>query len=207
MQARVLDYEIMGTKNKAVTAYLPADIEASLAEYCLEQGLSRQGKKSGKEKPALGTGIVEVLRTFFGTETNGKGIKTEVDQKAIEAIVSKKLPSNVPTEDWVKTEIQQAIAGLRSELKPSTEKAKVVKTVAATNGKPSGNAKSNGNGKVVSASKAAGIFRSRKICPLIYPIEILTFRGSCGLRFASNAFKLYSIQRRIFCIKSYDHLK
>ena len=104
-----MDYETMGTKNKAVTAYLPADIEASLAAYCIEQGLSRQGKKSGKEKAALGTGIVEVLRSFFGTDTDGKGIKTEVDKKAIEAIVASKLPSNVPTEDWVKGEIEETL--------------------------------------------------------------------------------------------------
>lgn len=125
----------MGTKNKAVTAYLPADIEARLAAYCLEQGLSRQGKKSGKEKPALGTGIVEVLRCFFGTETNGKGIKTEVDQKAIEAIITDKLPSNVPTEAWVKTEIQQAIATLRSELTSGNGNGTVQEVLADSNGK------------------------------------------------------------------------
>ncbi len=106
----------MGTKNKAVTAYLPADIEARLAEYCLEQGLSRQGKKSGKEKPALGTGIVEVLRHFFGTSMNGNGAGAVIDKEEIEKIVSQTLPSNVPTEDWVKAEIDQAIAALKSEL-------------------------------------------------------------------------------------------
>ncbi|AFY39522.1 hypothetical protein Lepto7376_3298 [[Leptolyngbya] sp. PCC 7376] len=111
-----MDYEIMGTKNKAVTAYLPADIEIRLAEYCLEHGLSRQGKKSGKEKPALGTGIIEVLRTFFGTEMNGNVAGTVIDKKEIQKIISKTLPSNVPTEDWVKAEIQQAIAALKSEL-------------------------------------------------------------------------------------------
>ncbi|WP_225875234.1 hypothetical protein [[Limnothrix rosea] IAM M-220] len=106
----------MGTKNKAVTAYLPADIEALLAEYCLEHGLSRQGKKSGKEKPALGTGIVEVLRHFFGTAMNGNGSGAVIDKEEIEKIVSQTLPSNVPTEAWVKAEIEQAIAALKSEL-------------------------------------------------------------------------------------------
>ena len=133
MAAKVMDCETMGTKNKAVTAYLPADIETRLAEYCLEHGLSRQGKKSGKEKPALGTGIIEVLRAFFGTEMNGSRSGTVIDKKEIKKIVSQTLPSNVPTEAWVKTEIQQAIATLKSELSN-------VEPVVTENG--------NGNGAV-----------------------------------------------------------
>ncbi|MGB2924303.1 MAG: hypothetical protein WBB82_03300 [Limnothrix sp.] len=105
----------MGTKNKAVTAYLPEDIEARLTEYCLDHGLSRQGKKSGKEKPALGTGIIEVLKTFFSLET-GAAIAPVVDKKQLQKIVSKTLPDNVPTEKWVQSEIKQAIAALKEEL-------------------------------------------------------------------------------------------
>ena len=81
-----MDCEIMGTKNKAVTAYLPADIETRLAEYCLEHGLSRQGKKSGKEKPALGTGIIEVLRAFFGTEMNSNRPGVVIDKKTFSIV-------------------------------------------------------------------------------------------------------------------------
>lgn len=125
-----MDYGInMGTKNKAVTAYLPEDIEARLTEYCLEHGLSRQGKKSGKEKPALGTGIIEVLKAFFALE-NGAAIAPVVDQKELQKIVSKTLPDNVPTEKWVQSEIKQAIASLKKELNGGTsatkEKAPVV---------------------------------------------------------------------------------
>jgi hypothetical protein len=125
-----MDNEIMGTKNKAVTAYLPEDIEAKLAEYCLEHGLSRQGKKSGKEKAALGTGIIEVLRTFFDGETPSKTVTPIIDKKEIKKIVSKTLPSNVPTADWVKTEIQQAIATFKQELQtvPTTETPAKTKT-------------------------------------------------------------------------------
>lgn len=106
----------MGTKNKAVTAYLPEDIEAKLTEYCIEHGLSRQGKKSGKEKAALGTGIIEVLRLFFNGETHTALVAPTINKKEIKKIVSKNLPSNVPTADWVKTEIQQAIATFKQEL-------------------------------------------------------------------------------------------
>lgn len=124
----------MGTKNKAVTAYLPEDIEARLTEYCLEHGLSRQGKKSGKEKPALGTGIIEVLKAFFALES-GAAIAPVVDQKALQKIVSKTLPDNVPTEKWVQSEIKQAIASLKKELNggaPATKE----KTPVATTEKP-----------------------------------------------------------------------
>ncbi|QCS49825.1 hypothetical protein FEK30_10445 [Picosynechococcus sp. PCC 11901] len=111
-----MDYDNMGTKNKAVTAYLPEEIEARLTAFCLENGLSRQGKKSGKEKPALGTGIIEVLRIFFSADLNGNSSSPVLDKDELQAIVSKTLPSNVPTQEWVQTEIQQAIAQLKSEL-------------------------------------------------------------------------------------------
>jgi hypothetical protein len=135
-----MDNAIMGTKNKAVTAYLPEDIEAKLAEYCLEHGLSRQGKKSGKEKAALGTGIIEVLRTFFDGETHSKTVTPVIDKKEIKKIVSKTLPSNVPTADWVKTEIQQAIATFKQELQivpaTSTEIPATTKTYNKQQHKP-----------------------------------------------------------------------
>ncbi|MEB3224468.1 MAG: hypothetical protein VKJ86_01555 [Synechococcus sp.] len=111
-----MDYDHMGTKNKAVTAYLPEEIEARLTAFCLENGLSRQGKKSGKEKPALGTGIIEVLRIFFSADLQSNAPVPTLDKDELQAIVSETLPSNVPTQEWVQTEIQQAIAQLKSEL-------------------------------------------------------------------------------------------
>lgn len=123
-----MDYESMGTNNKAVTAYLPEDIEARLAEFCLDNGLSRQGKKSGKEKPALGTGIVEVLRIFFSEAFDSSGTVSVLNKDELQAIVSETLPNSLPTHEWVQTEIQQAIASLKSEL--NTEKKVVTKTVA-----------------------------------------------------------------------------
>lgn len=55
----------MATDNKAVTAYLPDDIEKSLTKYCTSKGFIRKDK-SGKDKPSLGTGIVEILKDYFG---------------------------------------------------------------------------------------------------------------------------------------------
>jgi hypothetical protein len=115
-----MDYDPMGTKNKAVTAYLPEEIEACLAAFCLENGLSRQGKKSGKEKPALGTGIVEVLRLFFSTDLNSSFPAPVLDKDELQAIVSETLPDHVPTQAWVQSEIQQAIAQLKSEMATPT---------------------------------------------------------------------------------------
>lgn len=55
----------MATDNKAVTAYLPDDIEKSLTKYCISKGLVRKDK-SGKDRPSLGTGIIEILKDYFG---------------------------------------------------------------------------------------------------------------------------------------------
>ena len=85
----------MATDNKAVTAYLPSDIEESLTKYCTEYGITRKDK-SGESKPSLGTGIVEILKTFFSRES-----------------VTSQLPGDVVTEDRLET----AIATLRDELR------------------------------------------------------------------------------------------
>lgn len=122
----------MGTKNKAVTAYLPEDIETQLAAFCLENGLSRQGKKSGKDKPALGTGIIEVLRLFFSANAHDRSI-TDLNQDELQTIISRNLPSTVPTKAWVKTEIQQAISALKAEFPPpSTDAQTTAVTIAET---------------------------------------------------------------------------
>ncbi len=85
----------MATDNKAVTAYLPNDIEESLTRYCTDNGITRKDK-SGESKPSLGTGIVEILKIFFSGES-----------------VTSQLPGEVVTEDRLET----AITTLRDELR------------------------------------------------------------------------------------------
>ena len=54
----------MATDNKAVTTYLPRQVEESLAEYCKSNGLIRKDKH-GTDRPALGTAIIAVLKDYF----------------------------------------------------------------------------------------------------------------------------------------------
>lgn len=78
----------MATKKKAISAYLPSDIEEYLTEYCIEYDITRKDK-SGGIKPALGTAVVEILRIFFSDENVPSPLPDNVPL----------LPSNVVTED------------------------------------------------------------------------------------------------------------
>jgi hypothetical protein len=103
-----LDSEYNGTPvkgNRAVTCYLPRDLEESLTRYCTENGITRKDK-TGENRPALGTGIVEALKIFFSNDTLPSPIPSTVP-----------LPDNVVTVDRLET----AIDSLRSEFQPALE--------------------------------------------------------------------------------------
>lgn len=97
----------MATNKKAISAYLPSDIEEYLTEYCIEYDITRKDK-SGKIKPALGTAVVEILRIFFSSENILSPLPDNVPL----------LPSNVITED----RLSKAL----SELKNSSNVANTV---------------------------------------------------------------------------------
>ncbi len=78
----------LATNKKAISAYLPSDIEEYLTEYCIEYDITRKDK-SGKIKPALGTAVVEILRIFFSSENILSPLPDNVPL----------LPSNVVTEN------------------------------------------------------------------------------------------------------------
>jgi hypothetical protein len=97
----------LATNKKAISAYLPSDIEEYLTEYCIEYDITRKDK-SGKIKPALGTAVVEILRRFFSDENVPSPLPDNVPL----------LPSNVITED----RLSKAL----SELKNSSNVANTV---------------------------------------------------------------------------------
>lgn len=117
----------MPTENKAVTTYLPPDLEEKLAQYCVEQALTRK-ERTGKSKPALGTGIVEILRQFFSQEylpspialneePIGATKKTEVKAIVQEVLNETGLQENSLLKDVVtKAQLEAAIASVRAEL-------------------------------------------------------------------------------------------
>ena len=93
----------MATENKAVTVYLPPDLEQYISGYCLEYDVTRKNK-AGELQPSLGTGIVDLLK--------------------IECNVIEKLYSNVPSKltESVLKEIQESSGNLLSKFKSSVLK-------------------------------------------------------------------------------------
>ena len=131
----------MATKKKAISAYLPSDIEEYLTEYCIEYDITRKDK-SGETKPALGTAVVEILRIFFSDENiksplpdNVPLLKSNVvtEDRLAEVLSEFKKPSNVENtvlsnvldkndlDQQVETAINEAIPKTIANLKSDGE--------------------------------------------------------------------------------------
>lgn len=111
----------MATNNKAISAYLPPDIEEYLTQYCTEYEITRKDKE-GNIQPSLGTATVEILRIFFSEGNVRAPLPSNVPllpdnlvtQDKLNEVVSQlkessnipsTLPSNVVTEDRLKEAI------------------------------------------------------------------------------------------------------
>jgi hypothetical protein len=55
----------MATDNKGVAVYLPPDLEKLVTDYCLTHGVTRKAKDNSEPKPAMGTGILAILKDYF----------------------------------------------------------------------------------------------------------------------------------------------
>ena len=81
----------MTTNNKAVTCYLPKDIEDFITGYCNEYGITRKDKE-GHTLPSLGTGIIELLKLLaFNPELVSSPILDTVPSKFSEDAIEKKI--------------------------------------------------------------------------------------------------------------------
>lgn len=81
----------MTTNNKAVTCYLPKDIEDFITGYCNEYGITRKDKE-GHIYPSLGTGIIELLKLLaYNPELVGSPILDTVPSKFSEAAIETKI--------------------------------------------------------------------------------------------------------------------
>jgi len=81
----------MTTQNKAVTCYLPKDIEDFITGYCNEYGITRKDKE-GNIYPSLGTGIIELLKLLaYNPELVGSPILDTVPSKFSEDAIEKKI--------------------------------------------------------------------------------------------------------------------
>ena len=134
----------MATENKAVTVYLPPELEEYVSGYCLQYDVTRKNK-AGELQPSLGTGIVDLLRILSAIPISElpDNVPSELPDKlkdwqgAIEYNVIEKLSSNVPSEliDSVLNKIQESSGNLLSELKSSVlkelpEREKLEKAIA-----------------------------------------------------------------------------
>lgn len=81
----------MTTNNKAVTCYLPKDIEDFITGYCNEYGITRKDKE-GVIYPSLGTGIIELLKLLaYNPELVSSPILDTVPSKFSEDAIEKKI--------------------------------------------------------------------------------------------------------------------
>jgi hypothetical protein len=98
----------MTTQNKAVTCYLPKDIEDFITGYCNKYGITRKDKE-GNIYPSLGTGIIELLKLLAYTpelvgspllDTVPSKFSEDAIEKKIDEILEKKLnsPDTVPSQ-------------------------------------------------------------------------------------------------------------
>lgn len=103
----------MTTQNKAVTCYLPKDIEDFITGYCNEYGITRKDKE-GVIYPSLGTGIIELLKLLVYNpelvsspilDTVPSKFSEDAIEKKIDEILEKKL-SHLPTDLDLLTRIE-----------------------------------------------------------------------------------------------------
>jgi hypothetical protein len=98
----------MTTQNKAVTCYLPKDIEDFITGYCNEYGITRKDRE-GNIYPSLGTGIIELLKLLAYNpelvsspllDTVPSKFSEDAIEKKIDEILEKKLnsPNTVPSQ-------------------------------------------------------------------------------------------------------------
>lgn len=124
----------MTTNNKAVTCYLPKDIEDFITGYCNEYGITRKDKE-GVIYPSLGTGIIELLKLLaYNPELVSSPILDTVPSKFSEDAIEKKideilekkrsnhLPDNVPSIEVLKDRLDNWILAVDGDIKDINQK-------------------------------------------------------------------------------------
>ena len=123
----------MTTNNKAVTCYLPKDIEDFITGYCNEYGITRKDKE-GVIYPSLGTGIIELLKLLaYNPELVSSPILDTVPSKFSEDAIEKKideilekklshLPTNVPSIEALKDRLDNWILAVDGDIKDINQK-------------------------------------------------------------------------------------
>jgi hypothetical protein len=101
----------MTTQNKAVTCYLPKDIEDFITGYCNEYGITRKDKE-GNIYPSLSTGIIELLKLLaFNPELVSSPILDTVPSNY-----------NVPSIEVVKDRLDNWVLAVDGDIKDINQK-------------------------------------------------------------------------------------
>lgn len=124
----------MTTNNKAVTCYLPKDIEDFITGYCTQYGITRKDKE-GHIYPSLGTGIIELLKLLaYNPELVGSPLLDTVPSTISEAAIEKKideilekkrsnhLPDNVPSIEVLKDRLDNWVLAVDGDIKDINQK-------------------------------------------------------------------------------------
>ena len=124
----------MSTNNKAVTCYLPKEIESFITGYCNEYGITRKDKE-GVIYPSLGTGIIELLKLLaYNPELVSSPILDTVPSKFSEDAIEKKideilekkrsnhLPDNVPSIEVLKDRLDNWVLAVDGDIKDINQK-------------------------------------------------------------------------------------
>ena len=102
----------MGKKTPAhtqnVTCHLPKQIERQLIRYCHEHDILRKDK-SGKIKPSLAIGIVEILEHFFAQDSSSLSVEDKSDSS---------IGHEGLTQAQLDASLEQAIASIHRKFLP-----------------------------------------------------------------------------------------
>ena len=113
----------MATDRRAITSYLPDDLESKLIKYCSEYSITRKDK-DGNVVPSMGTGIVEILKLFFSqdelpsplpSKVSGGNIALAVLEANLKKYIDSKLPeyetSEIPSQitEYIDSQIASAV--------------------------------------------------------------------------------------------------
>ncbi|MDJ0661820.1 MAG: hypothetical protein QNJ42_20400 [Crocosphaera sp.] len=109
---------------KTVTCYLPPEIAEQLESYCFKHEITRNNKQ-GELSPSWGTGIVEVLKLFFSSDTIpsplpdtglNKRMVEDMVKDSLHSILPSQLSNQLPSEEKLKELIQESVTNLLPSL-------------------------------------------------------------------------------------------
>jgi hypothetical protein len=136
----------VATNKKAISAYIPSELEEYLTKYCTEYDITRKDK-SGEIKPALGTAVVEILKIFFSSEhlpsplpdnvpllpsnvVTEDRLKFVLSELEISSNVSSSLPSNVVSQDDLSKALSKIPSIVNEQLETAISQGEVAELIA-----------------------------------------------------------------------------